>query len=122
MIRDRQERGMVSDPVVIYVDRLFGNAKVAEDYFPHIRFVMSMKQCMVPCPVVLKANLEPGESRMCVHGNCVITVCHDESCFINLSTAHRVKDGIIVPRPAVPTEIGIRASWNATNWCGEIYV
>lgn len=68
---------------------------------------MSMKQCMVPCPVVLKANLEPGESRMCVHGNCVITVCHDESCFINLSTAHRVKDGIIVPRPAVPTEIGI---------------
>ena len=44
---------------------------------------------------------------MCVHGNCVITVCHDESCFINLSTAHRVKDGIIVPRPAVPTEIGI---------------
>ena len=56
-------------------------------------------------------------------------VCHDESCFINLSTAHQVKDGIIVPRPAVPTEIGIlegerypRASWNAANWCGEIYV
>ena len=34
-------------------------------------------------------------------------VCHDESCFINLSTVHQVKDGIIVPRPAVPTEIGI---------------
>ena len=38
---------MMSDPVVVYVDRLFDNEKVAEDYFPHIRFVMSMKQCIV---------------------------------------------------------------------------
>ena len=42
LIRDKQERGMMSDPVVIYVDRLFGNAKVAEDYFPHICFVLTV--------------------------------------------------------------------------------
>ena len=42
LIRDKQERGMMSDPVVIYVDRLFGSKKVTEEYIPHICIVMTV--------------------------------------------------------------------------------
>ena len=42
LIRDEQERDMMSDHVVICVDRLFGSENVTEEYIPHICFVLTV--------------------------------------------------------------------------------